>query len=554
MKAKPGTPAATAFASCAPGLEHLLVRELRQLGLAPRPEAGGCSFDGAPTALYRANLFLRTANRVLLRRADFHTGHFSELEKRAAGLPWKAWLPAGVPVRVEVASYRSRLWHEGAVAERLQRAIANATGAPAADDRASGQLVLARIEANHCTISVDSSGELLHRRGYRVEVTKASLRETLAAALLLWSGWKPGQPLLDPFCGSGTIVLEAALMARGIAPGRHRTFAFEQWPDFDRAAWRGALLEADEQMRSGHSQAPLEGSDRDEGAVAIARANAERAGVADVVRFEARPLAAAQPSAPSGFIVTNPPYGERIRGGDLRNLYDALGRGLRGRFAGWRLALLGANKVLTGHTGLRFEPGPRTTNGGIPIQFLRSLDSGSGPDRMLLQEAARFDPEGGALVAIVDLARQELRLLDGERRVAAWRVSTALNGPGEREGSNCTPTGWHEVGDRMGDGERAGTVFKERIPTGLVLPREGWAWSGEGDLVLSRILWLSGLEDGHNRGGDRDSHDRYIYLHGTNHEQLLGQPASAGCVRMANADVIALFELTGGRRVLVRIG
>lgn len=552
--APPSSVSAEAFAACAPGLEFLLVRELRALGLSPRPEPGGCTFATDTAGLYRANYFLRTASRVLLRRATFHAGHFGELEKKAATLPWKDWLPAGVPVRVEVASYRSRLWHEGAVAERVFGAIAHRLGATPADDRASGQIVLVRLAANECTVSVDSSGDLLHRRGYRLEVTKASMRETLAAALLLWSGWKPGQALLDPFCGSGTIAIEAALLARGIAPGRLRTFAFERWPSFDKDAWRQVLLEADELARQRANNAPIEGSDRDEGAIAISRSNAERAGVADAIRFEHRPLSAIEPSAPHGWIVTNPPYGERIRGGDLRNLYDALGRQMRGRFSGWRLALLGANRVLTGHTALRFEQGPRTTNGGIPIHFMRSLDTSSLPDKALLHEARRFGDGGQAIVLVVDLARQELRVFEQGRKTAAWPVSTALNGPGETEGSGCTPTGWHEIAERIGAGAKPGAVFKERLETGRVLPPDAWSWSAEGDLILTRILWLAGLQDGHNRGGDRDTHARYIYLHGTNQEDLLGQPASAGCVRMANRDIVDLFALIGERRALVWIG
>ena len=172
------------FAACPPGLEPWLADELRELGVAPAIEEGGCTFDGDLAMLYRANLQLRIASRVLLRVGHFHVGHFAELEKKVTALPWAQLLKRGIAIRTESVCYRSKLYHEKAVNERMDKYLAQKLGATKSADRESGQLVMLRNVANECTISIDSSGELLHRRGYRQELTKATLRETLAASLL----------------------------------------------------------------------------------------------------------------------------------------------------------------------------------------------------------------------------------------------------------------------------------------------------------------------------------------------------------------------------------
>ncbi|HYJ78413.1 MAG TPA: hypothetical protein VEW03_02330, partial [Longimicrobiaceae bacterium] len=241
---------------------------------------------------------------------------------------------------------------------------------------ANAQLFVVRVVRDDFTVSADSSGRLLHRRGYRQAVAKAPLRETLAAAMLLGCEWDGGTPLLDPMCGSGTIPIEAALLARNIAPGlaaasrSPRAFAFTGWPGFDAERWDGLVAEAVAAIRPEAPVAIL-GSDRDAGAIAAARANAERAGVAGEVSLAVRPVSAIEPPPGPGLLISNPPYGTRVGESDpLRDLYAALGRTARARAPGWRLALLSADRKLEGQVGVRFAEVLRTSNGGIPVRLV----------------------------------------------------------------------------------------------------------------------------------------------------------------------------------------
>lgn len=380
-----------AFAVAAPGLAPLVADELRAMGLRPSGvEEAGVAFAAHDTGVWMANLRLRTASRVLVRLGQFRATEFRELERQARALPWETFVPADTTPRLRVTCRKSRLYHSDAVAGRVADAIAHRVGgrggfAPAADDEGDAAddagatggaadlapLIVVRFLHDECTISVDSSGELLHRRGYRQAVGRAPLRETLAAAMLLAAGYDGSAPFVDPLCGSGTIAIEAALIARDLAPGRHRRFAFEQWPGFDAARWARLLADADARARP-HAPASIEGSDRDAGAIAAASANAERAGVAADVRFVQRALSSlALSDEQPGWVVTNPPYGKRV--GDsaaLRDLWARLGDVLRVVAPGWRVALLGPDPALERQLRLPLSPALRTTNGGIPVRVL----------------------------------------------------------------------------------------------------------------------------------------------------------------------------------------
>lgn len=379
----------TAFAVTAPGLEPLCAAELRGLEVRASVEEGGVEWDGSIESIARANLWLRTASRVLVRVAEFRATAFFELELHAKRIPWTRFVAAGSSVEFRVTCRKSKLYHSDAVAQRFSQAVerlvpsvriarARAIGddddATETDDR---QLFVVRFLHDVCTVSVDSSGPLLHRRGYRQQVAKAPLRETLAAAVLLGAGWNGDVPLVDPMCGSGTIPIEAARLARFIAPGRDRGFAFLRWPEVDQAQWAKLLDDA----RSGElpgSPVEIVGADRDVGAINAARANAERAGVADDVEFRVQPISALEPSEPPGLIATNPPYGVRIGDADpLRNLYAQLGNVTRRQRAGWTLALLSADRHLEHQTGLKFEEQFHTRNGGIPIHLVTASVGGS---------------------------------------------------------------------------------------------------------------------------------------------------------------------------------
>ena len=243
-------------------------------------EGGGVEFSGDLRAVYRANLHLRTASRILVRVGNFFRAEtFPELEERASRLPWERFLRPGQPISMRVTCHKSKLYHTDAVARTVMEGLGRRLGAASdlvkaseeGDDEQPAQLVIVRIVEDRCTASLDSSGIPLHKRGYRQALAKAPLRETLAAGMLLASGWDRRSPLLDPFCGSGTIPIEAALLAAGLPPGLHRRFAFMDWPDFDATLWESIL---DQVTPPANPRPAILASDRDAGAIAMARANA----------------------------------------------------------------------------------------------------------------------------------------------------------------------------------------------------------------------------------------------------------------------------------------
>jgi putative N6-adenine-specific DNA methylase len=385
---------------CTPGLEPFTRQEVEAILGGPHPttpvrpasdaargepeaacgeeESGGIGLEGDLTCLYRLNLHLRTASRVLVRLAEFHAAAFSELLRKAKILPWERFISPGQPVAMRVTCHQSRLYHQAAVGRELAKAIGERLGKPSpllkVDEALDTQLIIARLVNNECSLSLDSSGALLHRRGYRLETAKAPLRETLAAAMLLASGWEVTSPFLDPFCGSGTLPIEAALLRSGIPPGVSRRYAFMNWPGFDRPQWEALLSESRVNPPPGLPK--ILASDRDAGAIEISQANAERAGVADEIEFSCRAISAVEPAG-TGWVVTNPPYGLRVSSSqDLRNLYAQLGNVLRLKCPAWRVAILCSDQLLLQHTGLRLDTSLAWSNGGIPVRLGRGVVPG----------------------------------------------------------------------------------------------------------------------------------------------------------------------------------
>lgn len=367
------------FAIAAPGLEPLLADELRELGIKGTAVVGGVEWNGSESSVAIANLWSRLASRVVVRIGEFTARTFFELERHAKKVEWQKYLGPKPAVQFRVTARKSKLYHTGAITQRLQEAIArqlktDVVIAGAGDDEeadVSAQIFIVRVERDEFTISADTSGALLHRRGYRQAVAKAPLRETLAAAMIRGAGWDGRAPVVDPMCGSGTIAIEAAMMARKIPPGLDRKFAFLDWPGADVTRWNTLVSHARGQI-IGRSQAPIAASDRDAGAIEAARSNAERAGVASDIQFSVQPIsAAASVGSGPGLLITNPPYGERV--GDskaIRNLYAQLGNVARVKFHGWELAMLSANKTLESQTQMDFEERFRTSNGGIPVRLV----------------------------------------------------------------------------------------------------------------------------------------------------------------------------------------
>jgi putative N6-adenine-specific DNA methylase len=353
------------FLATAPGLEAALWDEVKAHRFrAAKQVPGGVTVKGNWRDVWRANLVLRGANKVLARVDAFRAFHLAQLAKRARRTPWDAVLRGDVVIRVEAACKASKIYHSGAAAQRIESAIRETLGAPVSADAAV--TIMARIENDLCTISVDTSGELLHKRGFKVAVNKAPMRETMAALFLRQCGYDGTEPVVDPMCGSGTFVIEAAEIAGGLRPGRERPFAFEQLATFDAAAWA--------EMRSATSPTETNlrfyGSDRDAGAIEMSRANAARAGVSHLAAFRQHTVSdLVPPAGPPGLVIVNPPFGDRI--GDksrLQALYRALGETLRNRFSGWRVGLITNESILARATGLPFRPpGAPVANGGLRI-------------------------------------------------------------------------------------------------------------------------------------------------------------------------------------------
>lgn len=348
VKRQAWAPVHELFAVAAPGLEPLCAAELRAMGADDvQPLAGGVAFSGRLDLMYAANLWLSTSGRVLLRLKDFRVRGWDDLLRQAAAIPWEVWLPAGAGLKVLASLHQSNLRHEGRIAEEVFAAAeARLTGLGldpprlANAEEEGGQTVQVRGVDRRAVISLDSSGEHLHRRGYRLAPGPAPLREDLAAALLLLAGYDGEGPLLDAFCGSGTLAIEAGLAARRLPPGGGRGFAFQAWPSFREPTWRHLLREAQAQSLAA-PPAPVIARDNSVAALDICQENAGRAGLGGQIAVErADFFKAAPPDAGPGLVVINPPYGKRL--GSVRQageLVERIGRRLAEAYQGWRVGI-----------------------------------------------------------------------------------------------------------------------------------------------------------------------------------------------------------------------
>ncbi len=358
------------FLIATPGLEAPLCQEASERGFSgARVVAGGVVCRGGWPEVWRANLLLRGANKVLVRLGSFPAVHLAQLDKRARKFPWADYLRTDAPIKVEATSRKSRIYHAGAARQRIERAISETLGAPIS---AEGKLrVLLRIEKDICTLSIDSSGEPLHKRGHKPAVAKAPMRETMAAMFLRECGFDGSEPVLDPMCGSGTFVIEAAEIALGLPPGRSRHFAFEELVGFDQSAWQGIRAQA----QPNETDLKFHGSDRNTGAIEASLSNAKHAKVDQYTRFQHRAVSDIKPpEGPAGLVIVNPPYGARI--GDekrLRSLYGSLGKALMSRFKGWRVGIVTTSSGLARATRLPLlSAGPIVDHGGTKIRLYRT--------------------------------------------------------------------------------------------------------------------------------------------------------------------------------------
>lgn len=342
----------TFFASCPRGLEQLLAEDLVAAGARDLKQIfGGVHFLADWPACYRANLHSRIATRILWRVAHAPYGNEEDIYRLALDTPWPKWFLAGQTIRVDVTAVKSPLKSVDFVTLRIKDAICDRFRRdegtrPSVDTRQPDVRVHGFINGDHCTLYLDTSGAPLYQRGFRQKTVDAPLKENLAAGILRLSGWQPGVALLDPMCGSGTFLIEAAQMALRVAPGARREFAFQRLRHFDSAAWK-RLLDAARAGEAAAAEAGIFGSDISPVAVRATLANLDRAGLLPAVKLSTGDLLDIDAPAARGILVSNPPYGERVSDHDeLAEFYPLLGSALKRHFAGWNCYLISADTRL----------------------------------------------------------------------------------------------------------------------------------------------------------------------------------------------------------------
>ena len=366
------------FATCGKGIEELLADELRELGIAVAAvENGGVRFAGGMSDCWRTNLWLRTANRVLQPLAVFPCSTPQELYDGVRTISWSGYLTPAMTLAVDCSLRDSAMTHSGFVALKTKDAVVDdirdrCGSRPNVDTRDPDLRINVHLVKNRCTVSLDSSGTPLDRRGYRLERTEAPLRETLAAAMVALSGWDGSVPLADPMCGSGTIVIEAALRAARRAPGLLRAgFGFQRWPGFDTGLWQELVAEA-RGMALPVIPAAIVGSDRLAPALAIARQNARQAGVEGLIHWERREFSDFAPPPGPGTLILNPPYGQRLgEEEELKPLYKLIGDIMKQRCTGYTAYLLTGSQELSKCVGLRASRRFVLFNGPIECRMLK---------------------------------------------------------------------------------------------------------------------------------------------------------------------------------------
>ena len=364
------------FLGTQPGLETLLLEEVIERGFKrAKTVGGGVTVMGTWEDVWRANLTLRGASKVLARIGEFRAFHLAQLDKRARKFPWGETLMPGHAVKVEVVTNRkSKIYHAGAAIERIERAISEEFGATIATSMEEADIIIkTRIDDNNVRFSVDTSGVGLHKRGYKQAMGKAPLRETMAALALRGCGYAGHEPVLDPMCGSGTFLIEAAEVSKNLMAGRSRSFAFERLASYDAAA----VQNIKDNWKPRRSEQHFYGSDRNVNVIGFSKANAERAGVLDMCSFKPLPLSKIErPDGPTGLVMVNPPYGARIgKKKDLFALYTAFGDVMRDRFSGWRVGMITSDSKLAEATKLPWLPTDAPiAHGGLKVKLFKTRE------------------------------------------------------------------------------------------------------------------------------------------------------------------------------------
>ncbi len=353
------------FAAVPPGLEHIAEKEISEIGIKGKKVEGGVEFQGDLEVLYRANLYLRTPTRILLRVARFEAKTFSELVKRVKRYPWEIYIREDVPLRIRVTSKKSRLYHTKAIEQRILEGIAERVKfePKKTSEEDLGEALVVRVEKDRFTISVGSSGAPLYKRGYKKILGEAPLRENYAAALVLISGWDKKSTFIDPFCGAGTICIEAALIATDTAPGLFRSFAFEKWRIHSEELWEKVKEEAKERIKK--AETAIFGFDREKKVIDAAQKNASFCGMSELISFEVASFP--KKDFKEAWIVTNPPYGKRLSKDEAKNAYRMLGRWIKKSFSSAHITLLSPSERLVRLMDLSLEKETSFSNSGIKV-------------------------------------------------------------------------------------------------------------------------------------------------------------------------------------------
>lgn len=357
------------FATAPFGVESVVTRELKHLGYGETfTDNGKIYFDGDFQAICRTNLWLRSAERVYILMGEFHATTFNDLFEATVSLPWENWIPKDAEFPVTGNCVKSVLMSisdcqsiiKKAVVERLKKVY----GLEIFPETGPRYHIDFSITKDKVIISLDTTGEGLHKRGYRSLGYNAPIKETLAAAMLMISRWSPGRPLIDPFCGSGTIPIEAALMTMNKAPGLDREFDSQEWPIIPKKVWYNALNEARDLIKPVNEIA-IQGFDINPEAISMAKYHAKQAGVSDIIHFQVRDVRDISSRAKYGFIVTNPPYGERM-GEKKQNsqLYREMGQSFK-KLSTWSFYIINADPEFEKYFGRKADKNRKLFNGGL---------------------------------------------------------------------------------------------------------------------------------------------------------------------------------------------
>lgn len=363
----------TLIATAAMGLEAVVASEVKALGYEPQVDNGKITFEGDAAAITRCNLWLRSADRVKILVGSFRAVTFEELFEQTKALPWEVFISEDGNIPVSGKSHKSQLYSvpdcqsitKKAIVERMKLKYGLVSKLPENGPRYKVEVAIVK---DIVSLTLDTSGAGLHKRGYRTGQGDAPLKETMAAALVLLTNWKPEYPLIDPFCGSGTIPIEAALIGQNIAPGFNRTFDCESWQFMKQRYWDEAFTEA-EDIAEYDQKLDITGSDIDHKMVQIARENAEEAGLSDLISWKQMQVSDLSLKKENGYIIGNPPYGQRIGDADyIRKFTNDFGQIMQ-QHPSWSVYILTANESFEKQYGRQATKKRKLFNGFIKTDY-----------------------------------------------------------------------------------------------------------------------------------------------------------------------------------------